>query len=275
MEPDFLRRFAETIAMHAGDSILMKGFMAEDTEVSYKSRTNLLTSVDTASEKYLYETIRKEFPDHSIVAEEGSINRSDNDIIWYIDPLDATNNFAHGIPHFCVSVGAYSRSNKSSIAGAVYDPCRKELFSAAKGKGAKLNGKEMRVSVIEDIGISLLATGFPYDKANHDINNLIQFNAFLPLVQCVRRFGSAALDLCYVGAGRLEGYWEPMLNPWDTAAGALIVEEAGGRVTQYDGTAFDPLVPELIASNGRIHGEMARILLSATKILPRNSARSS
>ena len=275
MEKEALLRFAETIALYAGDVILMKGFRAEDTVVSYKSRTNLLTSVDKASEEYLYESIRNRFPSHAIVAEEGSVSRSADDIIWYIDPLDATNNFAHGIHHFCVSVGAYSRELKSSLVGAVYDPGKKELFSAMKGGGATLNGKSIRVSLINNIGISLLATGFPYDKTNHDVNNLQQFSAFLPRIQCIRRLGSAALDLCYVAAGRIEGYWEPMLNPWDSAAGALIVLEAGGKVTKYDGAEFDLLVPEIVASNGLIHDEMIRTLIASTKVYPRDVVPSS
>lgn len=274
MEQEALLRFAETVALYAGDVILMKGFRSDDTVVSYKSRTNLLTSVDKASEEYLYESIHNRFPSHAIVAEEGSEVRSEDDIIWYIDPLDATNNFAHGIHHFCVSVGAYSREQNCSLVGAVYDPGRKELFSALKGRGANLNGRPLHVSGIDDLGISLLATGFPYDKTNHDINNLDQFSAFLPKIQCIRRLGSAALDLCYVAAGRIEGYWEPMLNPWDTCAGALIVEEAGGKVTAYDGSQYDLLVPEMVASNGLIHGAMVDTLIASTKKYPRNVARS-
>lgn len=274
MEREALLRFAETIALYAGDVILMKGFRSEDTVVSYKSRTNLLTSVDKASEEYLYESIHNRFPSHAIVAEEGSEVCSQDDVIWYVDPLDATNNFAHGIHHFCVSVGAYSRELKSGLVGAVYDPGRKELFSALKGRGARLNGKPIHVSGIDDLGISLLATGFPYDKANHEINNLDQFSAFLPKIQCIRRMGSAALDLCYVAAGRIEGYWEPMLNPWDACAGALIVEEAGGKVTAYDGSPYDLLVPEMVASNGLIHDVMVETLVSSTKTYPRRATRS-
>ncbi|MGL4370530.1 MAG: inositol monophosphatase family protein [Spirochaetota bacterium] len=265
------RQFAEEIAVHAGDEILLKGFLSGAAEISYKSRTNLVTNMDKASEEYLYDAIRREYPSHAVLAEEGSINVSDSDILWLVDPLDATTNFAHGIAHYCVSVGAFSRSEKRTVAGAVYDPDRKELFSAALGDGAALNGEAVRVSQTDDIGISLLATGFPYDKEDSRINNLSQFTGILPKVQCVRRMGSAALDLCYVASGRLEGYWEPMLYPWDTSAGSLIVEEAGGKASLYKGEPADPFVPEIIASNGRIHCQLIEEIRASTILYPRDA----
>ena len=268
-----LLRFAEEIAVYAGDEILLKGFLSGDAEVSFKSRTNLVTNMDRASEQYLYGEIRKKYPSHAILAEEGSVNKTDNEFIWYVDPLDATNNYAHGISHYCVSAGIFSRRLGKTVAGTVYEPNRKELFSAILGGGATLNKKKISVSQTDDIGISLLATGFPYDKADDRINNLAQFNAILPNVQCVRRMGSAALDLCYVACGRLDGYWEPMLYPWDTAAGSLVVEEAGGRVTLYDNDVFDPLIPEIVASNGKIHNAMIERISASTKFKPRDIAK--
>ena len=267
-----LRRFAEDISLHAGDEILLKGFLSGNAEISYKSRTNLVTDMDRTSEKYLYETIRREYPSHAILAEEGSARETDSDILWLVDPLDATNNYAHGIPHYCVSVAAYSRSEKRTVAGAVYDPNRKELYSASSGSGALLNNSLIHVSHTSDIGIALLATGFPYEKKDPRVNNLVQFSAVLPHVQCARRFGSAALDLCYIACGRLDGYWEPMLHPWDTAAGWLIACEAGGMVTSYKGDNFDPFVPEIIATNGRIHDALKALLQGVTDIYPRELA---
>jgi len=268
-----LLRFAEKISVYAGDEILLKGFLSGETEVSFKSRTNLVTNMDRASEEYLYGEIRKQYPLHAILAEEGRVNKTADEFIWYVDPLDATNNFAHGIAHYCVSVGVFSRTRKRTVAGVVYEPNRKELFSASLFGGAFLNGKKISVSQTSDPGIALLATGFPYDKTDMRINNLAQFNAFLPNVQCVRRMGSAALDLCYVACGRIEGYWEPMLYPWDTAAGGLMVQEAGGRISLYDGGDFDPLIPEVVASNGKIHDAMIDVLKKSTKYFPRDIAR--
>jgi myo-inositol-1(or 4)-monophosphatase len=242
--------------------ILMSGFRSENTVISYKSRTDLVTNIDKESEDYIVSAIKNKYASHSIVAEEGGGRDTDSEFIWYVDPLDATNNFAHGIPFFCISIGVFSRKEKCVVCGAVYDPCHDEMFHAEKNTGAFCNGTRINVSSISDLGIALLATGFPYAKDDMERNNLRQFSRFLPGIQCIRRMGSAALDLCYVASGRVDGFWEPMLKPWDTAAGSLIVLEAGGSVSRYDGTGYDPEFPEILASNGLLHERMVSILTS-------------
>lgn len=253
--------FAGEICYDAG-SILLKGFRSGETEVSFKSRTDLVTNIDKESEEFLFNRIRSEYPEHSIIAEEGSRKDSQGEYLWYVDPLDATNNFAHGIPFFCISLGVFSRSENRMIAGVVYDPFHKEMFKGIRGSGAFLNGEVIHVSSTGDIGISILATGFPYDKANNEKNNLKEFNAFVPKVQGIRRLGSAALDLSYLACGRIDGYWEPELKPWDMAGGSIIVEEAGGIVTKYNNESFDPEFPQILASNGMIHNQMLEVLSS-------------
>jgi myo-inositol-1(or 4)-monophosphatase len=249
------------ISRNAGN-ILLTGFRSEKTLVSYKSRTDLVTNIDRESEEYIVSAIEERFPAHSIVAEEGSSREKGSDFIWYVDPLDATNNFAHGIPFFCVSIGIYSKAEKCVVCGAVFDPCHNEMFHAVKGGGSFCNGLSIKVSGISDIGVALLATGFPYAKDDMDKNNLSEFSRFLPKIQCIRRMGSAALDLCYVASGRVDGFWEPLLKPWDTAAGSLIVQEAGGTVTKYDGSVYEPEYPQILASNGLLHKQMTDILTS-------------
>lgn len=258
---DNLIESAIEISRNAGD-ILLSGFRSESTVVSYKSRTDLVTNIDKESEEYIVSAIRSRFSGHSIIAEEGSGSETDSEFVWYVDPLDATNNYAHGIPFFCVSIGVYSRVEKGVVCGAVFDPYHNEMFHAEKGKGAFCNGQPLRVSVISDLGIALLATGFPYAKDDMEKNNIREFSRFLPGIQCIRRLGSAALDLCYVASGRLDGYWEPSLKSWDTAAGSLIVQEAGGMVTGYDGSEYKPGFPETLASNGLLHKKMIEILMS-------------
>ncbi len=258
-ELDSIIESAIEFSRKAGD-ILMSGFRSGTTTVSYKSRTDLVTNIDNESEEYIVSAIRGRFGDHSIVAEEGRSRDAGGEYIWYVDPLDATNNFAHGIPFFCVSIGVYSKQEKKIVCGAVFDPCHNEMFHAVKGKGAFCNGRAVRVSGISELGVALLATGFPYAKDDMEKNNLIEFSRFLPGIQCIRRLGSAALDLCYVASGRIDGYWEPMLKPWDTAAGSLIVQEAGGMVTKYDGSDYDILYPQILASNGYLHRQMTDVL---------------
>jgi myo-inositol-1(or 4)-monophosphatase len=251
--------FAREISVEAGP-ILLRGFRSEKTVISYKSKTDLVTDADRASESLLVGRISERFPDHAIIAEEGSRKEAPGGYLWYVDPLDGTNNFAHGIPFFCISIGVFSLSLKQVIAGVVYNPFLDEMFTAERGGGAFLNGNTIHVSSLADIGISLLATGFPYDKAISKKNNIPEFNRVVPRVQGIRRMGSAAIDLSYVACGRLDGYWEGKLNPWDMAAGSLIVEEAGGRVTRYDGGDFMPEYPEIIASNGLIHNQIMELI---------------
>ncbi len=253
--------FAEEISREAG-SLLLSGFRSDTTEISYKSRTNLVTNMDRASEEFLFNAVNDRFPKHSIIAEEGSRKDTADNFTWYIDPLDATNNYAHGLPIFCVSIGIYSRELDRVAAGVIYDPLHDELFRAHHKGGAFLNGNPISVSGIDEMGISVLATGFPYEKEDPEKNNLKQFINVLPNVQGMRRMGSAAIDLAYVACGRLDGYWEPELQPWDMAAGAIIVEEAGGTVTAYNGRKFDPEIAEIIATNGKIHISLIDILAS-------------
>lgn len=255
MEYDKITSTAISICKTAGQ-ILLEGYYRSDITINYKSRTNLVTNIDYESEQCIVENIKTHFPGHDIIAEEGSINKANSHYIWYVDPLDATNNFAHKIPLFCVTIALYSREVNSTVVGVVYEPLRDECFYAWKGGGAYLNAKRIYVSQIQDIGISVIATGFPYKKDDPDVNNLKQFNNVLPHVQGIRRMGSAAIDLSYVACGRFDGYWEPMLYPWDMAAGALIVEEAGGMVTKYNGERFDPEYPEICATNGLIHTQL-------------------
>ncbi len=251
--------YSREIAREAG-KILLKGFRSEDTEISYKSRTDLVTNIDRESESYLFGKIKEEFPGHTIIAEEGSRQETEGEYVWYIDPIDATNNFAHGIPFFCISIGVFSRKQGRVISGVVFDPYHNEMFSAVRKGGTYLNDMRISVSSTDNIGISIVATGFPYDKGNREKNNLLQFNRVLPRVQGVRRIGSAALDLSYLSCGRTDGYWEPMLYPWDMTAGSLLVEEAGGRVTDYHGNPFNPEYPEIAASNGKIHEQLLELI---------------
>lgn len=259
MDLDESLDFMKTIARSAAE-ILLRGFRASSTVISYKSPTDLVTNVDRASEEYLFNRIRERYKSHAIVAEEGSRADEGGEYLWYIDPLDGTNNFAHGIPVFSVSLALCSRHPRRVLAGVVYDAFHDELFSARRGGGAFLNDGPVRVSEVSQISLSMLATGFPYDKASSEKNNLCEFSKLVPRIQGIRRLGSAAIDLSYVACGRLEGFWEPKLRPWDSSGGSIIVEEAGGRVSTYDGSDYDPEYPEILATNGRIHEAMIEIL---------------
>jgi myo-inositol-1(or 4)-monophosphatase len=221
----------ESLARDAGN-ILRVGYET-DHEIHFKGVIDLVTEIDHQSEAFLLEAIKRRFPDHTIFAEEsGAIDGSDHDI-WYIDPLDGTVNYAHGVPMFCVSI-AYAHNGELTLA-AVYDPMRDEMFSAEKGKGAHLNGRAIKCTQVDSLAKSLLVTGFPYDTWYAERNNFDYFVKFSKMTQGVRRLGSAAIDLCYVAAGRLDGFWELILKPWDVAGGGLIAREAGAIVTTVDG----------------------------------------
>ncbi len=252
------RIFTEKVARDAGP-ILMGSFRSSNISVSMKSASDLVTNADRESEEYLVNRIRSRYPDHTIVAEEGSRIEGPKEYIWFLDPLDGTNNFAHGIPVFSLSLALYSRKTGKVMVGVVYDPVHHELFSAARGTGAFLNSREVTVSSTVTLENSILATGFPYDKKSND-NNIMEFSRLVPLTRGIRRMGSAAIDLCYVAAGRFDGYWESQIKAWDVAAGSLIVEEAGGRVSTYNGGDFQPEFPQILASNGRIHESLIDIL---------------
>jgi len=245
--------YLENLARQAGD-ILRAGY-EKDHQVAYKGVIDLVTEVDHQSEKYLLGEVQRDFPDHHIFSEESGTIHGNDQHIWYIDPLDGTVNYAHHIPIFCVSIAYASRSDLTL--GAVYDPMRDEMFLAERGKGASLNGRPIGVSSAVELQKSLLVTGFPYNAWNTPEDNFANFVKFGKLTQGVRRLGSAALDLCYVAAGRFDGFWEMSLNPWDVAAGGLICEEAGARVTNIN-AGVDYISPpqSVIASTPGIHARM-------------------
>ncbi len=243
-------------AARQGGAVLREGIgkIRDVRTVGYKGEVDLVTEYDRASEQIIVETIRSRFPSHRILAEEGTTGGDDPAHRWIIDPLDGTTNFAHGYPMSCVSV-AYEMEGELAV-GVVYDPFRDELFTAIRGCGAYLNGQSIHVSPTPDLAHSLLVTGFPYDRSTLD-DVLERFGRLVRATQAVRRDGAAALDLAYVAAGRFDGFWEATLAPWDAAAGAVIVREAGGIVTDFSGQPWTAARRSLIAANGQpIHGEM-------------------
>ncbi len=230
-----------------------------DFKVEHKGVINLVTEVDKACEKRIVDYLHKNFPNHDVLAEEGSNTASNADFKWIIDPLDGTTNFAHGYPLFCVCIALEHKGE--IVMGVVYEPNRDEMFTAEKGKGAFCNGRPIRVTPCKDLRQSLLATGFAYNFREEDkLNNFDHFRNLMMRSLAVRRDGVAGIDLCYVACGRYDGFWELYLKPWDIAAGALIVEEAGGRVTSFDGSAFDVYGREILATNGEIHSQMQEVL---------------
>ncbi len=244
---------ASAIARDAG-ALLMEYF-AQRIGFTYKGDVDLVTEADKASEKLIVDRLRDEFPTHDIVGEEGTRDATGSDYRWYVDPLDGTTNFAHGYPVFCVSLGlVYNGGLLSSI---LFDPTRDEMFTAEKGIGAELNGKRIHVSKTTSLAESLLATGFPSHK-RHKNPNIHFYHQLTLRSHGIRRAGSAALDLANVAAGRYDGFWEFNLNPWDTCAGVLLVEEAGGTVTRFDGSPWRIDSKETLASNGALHDELKR-----------------
>ena len=245
--------YLENLARQSGE-ILRAGY-SKDHQVGYKGVIDLVTEVDHQSEAYLLGEVQRDFPDHHIFSEESGIIQGNDENIWYIDPLDGTVNYAHHVPIFCVSIG-YAFQGQLTL-GTVYDPLLDEMFTAERGKGAYLNGKRLSTSSVTELQRSLLVTGFPYDTWNTKQDNFSNFEKFGKLTQGVRRLGSAALDLCYVGAGRFDGFWELSLNPWDVAAGALICEEAGATVTNTRGEADYISAPQsILATTPGIHARM-------------------
>ena len=241
---------------------LIREHWQKPKSIDYKGAIDLVTSVDRQSEQRIVELLRNHFPDHSILAEEetnwvGTEGRHR----WIIDPLDGTTNFAHSYPQFSVSIAL--ECDGEVILGLVYDPLHGECFKAVKGEGATLNGNPIRTSAVKELDKALLATGFPYDQREKADFYLSIFKAFMTRSQGIRRNGSAALDLCYVACGRIDGFWELKLRPWDTAAAALIVEEAGGRLSELSGKKFSIWGEETLASNGAIHDEMVSVATAA------------
>lgn len=229
--------------------------------VSKKGTIDLVTEVDFECERMCRALIAERFPDHDVLAEElssGPTERARSSHRWVFDPLDGTTNYAHGLPIFCASL-ALEIDGVAEV-GAVFDPTRNELFTAERGVGAFLNGSRIQVSETSVLLDSLLVTGFPYDVHNQAADLIGLFGAFLGRARAVRRLGSAALDLCYVAAGRFEGFWEQQLKPWDVSAGALIAKEAGGRVTGMDGSPFDPAAAHLVTSNGHVHDAILAVI---------------
>jgi len=251
--PDYLNAAGE-IAREAG--ALLADLFNQPLEISYKRRSDLVTEADRRSETLIVGRLRERFPDHAIVAEEGSNHRSSSEYCWYVDPLDGTTNYAHGFPVYCVTLGLAFRGEV--IAGVVYDPTHNDTYTAERGAGAYLNNQRLRVSCAAKLSESLVATGFPPFATNHDLNIQFYFR-FTELSHGIRRAGSAALDLCCVAAGRFDGFWELKLNPWDKAAGTLLVTEAGGRVTDVRGGAFNLLGDDVFASNGLVHDQMLEV----------------
>ena len=254
---------ASEIAREAG--ALLREFYEKGVKTEYKGDVDLVTEADRASEALIKRRLAEAFPEHGIYGEEGTRERLAGEYRWYVDPLDGTTNFAHGFPVFCVVLGLERRSpgladdeDGEMVAGAIYDPLRDELFVAERGKGAWLNGRQIHVSNAKKLQESLTATGFPSQK-RHKSPNVHFYQEITLRSHGVRRAGSAALDLAYVACGRLDGYWEFNLNPWDTSAGYLLVEEAGGTVTHFDGGKFTLDSVEVLATNGLILDEMKEL----------------
>jgi myo-inositol-1(or 4)-monophosphatase len=248
---------AKRAAREAGK--LLMAHLGNLKDVRYKSRRDPVSEADKASEALIAGIIKEAFPTHGFLAEEDTAwAGADAGVRWIVDPLDGTVNYAHGYPCFCVSI-ALERQGEI-VLGVVYDPIRREMFTALKGQGAHLNGKAISVSKTGKLIRSLVVTGFPYDIDRRAGEVLGYFGKMSLAAQGVRRDGSAALDLCYLAMGRYDGYWELGLKPWDTAAGMLIVREAGGKVTDFSGKPYSPGMQEILASNGRVHNEMMELL---------------
>ena len=250
---DYLPKLT-TVAREAGS--LLMGYFHRRVAIEYKGEVDLVTEADRASEKLIVERLRALWPEHGIVAEEGTRSETEAKYRWYVDPLDGTTNFAHGYPVFCVSVALVRRDEQLEV-GVLYDPTRDEMFAAARGHGATLNDQPITVSKTTALAESILGTGFPSHK-RHKNPNIHFYHQLTLRSHGVRRAGSAALDLANVASGRYDGFWEFKLNPWDTAAGVLLVQEAGGKVTRFDGGPFRLDSREVLASNGHIHDELLK-----------------
>jgi myo-inositol-1(or 4)-monophosphatase len=254
---------AQDIAREAG--ALLKGYYASGVATEYKGDVDLVTAADRASEALIKARLNRAFPGHGVYGEEGTREDLESEFRWYVDPLDGTTNFAHGFPVFCVVLGLERRrpglaadEDGEMAAGVIYDPLRDEMFVAERGKGAWLNGRPIHVSKTARLREALTATGFPSQK-RHESPNVHFYQEITLRSHGVRRAGSAALDMAYVACGRLDGFWEFRLNPWDTSAGYLLVEEAGGTVTHFDGGKFTLDSREVFVTNGLIKDEMQHI----------------
>jgi myo-inositol-1(or 4)-monophosphatase len=252
---DFLATAAEA-ALQAG--AIQRSRYGQKVEIHHKGEIDLVTEVDRACEEAIVALIRERFPGHDVVAEETASFRTGSRYVWFVDPLDGTTNFAHGYPFFCASVALTDGGER--VAGAVYDCIKDELFTAERGVGAFLNGRRLRVSGAAALNDAMLITGFPYDLRADPAHALRLFNALLPHARAIRRDGAAALDLAYVAAGRVDGFFEESLSPWDMMAGALMVEEAGGQVTRFDGSPVGLRADQVVAAGAALHTRILEIL---------------
>jgi myo-inositol-1(or 4)-monophosphatase len=245
------------IAKEAG-AVVKEGF-GTNFNIEYKTNeSNLVTAIDKASEKLITEFIKKSYPSHGILAEEGGEIKSTSEYVWVVDPIDGTTNFAHGLPIFSVSIGVQKKGK--TIAGVVYDVMNDIAYSTELGGGSFANGKKLSVNKNDKLSHAVLVTGFPYNIADNPENALEKFSALTKASRAVRRLGSAAIDLCYVARGVFDGFWEVQLHPWDMCAGKLIVEEAGGLVTDFKGKDIDIFSQKILATNGKIHNVMIEFL---------------
>lgn len=245
------------IAREAGE-VLRNGF-GKNFSIEYKTNVaNLVTEFDKKSEKTIIDFIKKEFPTHSVLAEEGGGFEASGEYLWVIDPLDGTTNFAHGLPIFSVSIGV--QKNGEMICGVVYDVMRDAMYFAEKSSGAFCNDRKLSVSTNDDLHKSVLVTGFPYNVHENPDFAYERFTAFLRVARAVRRLGSAAIDMCYVAEGVFDGFWEVSLNPWDMAAGIILVQEAGGKISDFEGKPTTIFGKQILASNNKVHESMINVL---------------
>lgn len=253
-------------AAHQAGALLRAHWLQPKTIETKTDIVDLVTNVDKAADALITGILHTRFPTHQVIAEESAVSGQESPYRWYIDPLDGTTNFAHGFPHCAVSIALAHESRM--IVGVVYDPLRDETFCACRGQGATLNGNPIRVSSAPTLDQALVLTGFPYDRRQRSEFYLRFYQAFMVRTQGVRRAGSAALDLCYVACGRADAFWEWRLHPWDTAAGSLIVEEAGGTMSDFSGEHFDVTGEQTLASNGTIHAHMLEVLQEVMAVDP-------
>jgi myo-inositol-1(or 4)-monophosphatase len=256
MSWDFVATASEAV-LRAG-ALQKARYGGQRVAVQHKGEINIVTEVDQACERAILELLRERFPSHDIVTEEQDLARTGARHVWFVDPLDGTTNFAHGYPFFCASVAL--AAGDEVVAGAVYDPIKDELFTAERGAGAYVNGRRLQASSVGELINSLLITGFPYDLRDDIADTLRLFHRFIAHARAVRRDGAAALDLAYVAAGRADGFFEERLQPWDILAGGLMVEEAGGRVTRFDGSAVRLGADEIVASGAALHPRLLEVL---------------